>query len=49
MKELLNQLSGYNLWANQTILEAIYQLPEEKQMKEMVSSFSSIYKTIVHM
>jgi uncharacterized damage-inducible protein DinB len=49
MKELLTQLSAYNIWANQLLLQLIYQLPEEKQKEEMPSSFKSLYKTLLHM
>lgn len=49
MKEILNHLSAYNFWANQLLLEAINQLPEEKQRQEVASSFSTVYKTVLHM
>lgn len=49
MKEILTQLSAYSIWANQLLLDAIYQLPEEKQKQEVASSFSSIYTTVLHM
>lgn len=49
MKELLQQLSAYNIWANQKILEAILALPEEKQKQELPSSFKNLYDTILHM
>jgi len=49
MKELLLQLSGYNTWANQQLLEFIQQLPPEKQTQTLASSFDSFLKTIVHM
>jgi len=49
MKELLQQLAGYNLWANQKILDVILSLPEEKQKAEMASSFKSLYNTVLHM
>ena len=49
MKELLQQLAAYNIWANQRILEIILALPEEKQKQEVTSSFSSLYKTVLHM
>lgn len=48
MKEILNQLSAYNFWANQLLLDVINQLPEEKQKQEVPSSFSSLYKTVLH-
>jgi uncharacterized damage-inducible protein DinB len=49
MKELLKQFAAYSIWANQRLTEVILSLPEEKQMAELPSSFSSIYKTILHM
>jgi uncharacterized damage-inducible protein DinB len=49
MKELLLQYSSYNIWANQSLLDSINLLPEEKQMQEVASSFSSLYKTVIHM
>jgi uncharacterized damage-inducible protein DinB len=49
MKELLVQLATYNVWASQKLLDIISALPEEKQQAEMPSSFSSLYKTVLHM
>ncbi|HUR66843.1 MAG TPA: DinB family protein [Chitinophagaceae bacterium] len=49
MKELLKQYAAYNIWASQKILELILSLPEEKQMTELPSSFTSLYKTVLHM
>jgi uncharacterized damage-inducible protein DinB len=49
MKEYLNQLAAYNLWANQQLAKAILALPEEKQQAEIPSSFTNIYKTLLHM
>ena len=49
MKELLQQLSGYSIWANRVLIEVINSLPEELQKKEIASSFSSLYKTLLHM
>lgn len=49
MKEVLTQLSAYSIWANQLLLDAINQLPEEKQKKEVPSSFKSLYATVLHM
>jgi uncharacterized damage-inducible protein DinB len=48
MKEILAQLSAYNLWANQLLLDTIYALPEEKQKQEIPSSFNSLFKTVLH-
>lgn len=49
MKELLAQFADYNIWASQKILEVINALPEEKQMAGVPSSFSSLYRTVLHM
>ncbi len=49
MKELLVQYAAYNIWANQLLLDVINVLPEEKQKQEIVSSFPSLYKTVLHM
>jgi uncharacterized damage-inducible protein DinB len=49
MKELLKQLASYNSWANQKLTELILSLPEEKQLAEVPSSFTSIFKTLLHM
>jgi uncharacterized damage-inducible protein DinB len=49
MKELLKQYAAYNIWASQRIMDIIIGLPEEKQLAEVPSSFSSLYKTVLHM
>src|SRR4051812_4465983 len=49
MKELFLQYAGFNVWANQLLLDAINALPEEKQKQEIESSFNSLYKTVLHM
>ncbi|HEY5463700.1 MAG TPA: DinB family protein [Hanamia sp.] len=49
MKQILQQYSAYNLWANTILLGRIAQLPGEIVHKEMGSSFGSIYKTFVHL
>jgi uncharacterized damage-inducible protein DinB len=49
MKEILTQLSAYHIWANQSLLDSINQLPEEKQKQEVPSSFKSLYTTLLHM
>jgi|SRR5215213_3296370 len=49
MKQILTELSAYNIWANQLLLDTINQLPEEKQKQELASSFKSLYKTVLHM
>lgn len=49
MKEILTQLSLYNAWANQLLLDTIVALPEEKQRQQVPSSFNSLFKTVLHM
>ena len=49
MKELLQQLAAYNFWANQKIISSIETVPEELTNHEIVSSFPSIHKTLMHM
>lgn len=49
MKEELVLLASYNAWANGLLLETINALPEEKQLQEVVSSFPSLYHTVLHM
>ncbi len=49
MKQLLQQYAAYNVWANKRITERIAQLPEEIIYKETLSSFPSLYKTVVHL
>lgn len=49
MKELLKQYATYNIWATRRILDIILAMPEEKQMTELASSFTSLFKTVLHM
>jgi uncharacterized damage-inducible protein DinB len=49
MKELILQLSGYHTWANQQLIDIIQQLPGEKQMQTVASSFDSLLKTVIHL
>jgi uncharacterized damage-inducible protein DinB len=49
MKELLLQLAGYHVWANELLFHAIAQLPADKHRQEIASSFPSLYKTVLHM
>lgn len=49
MKEVLQPYAAYNYWANQRITAALLSLPPEKHLEEMPSSFSSIYRTLLHM
>jgi uncharacterized damage-inducible protein DinB len=49
MKELLQQYAAFNVWATQKITDVILQLPEEKINTEIISSFPSMYKTVLHL
>ncbi|MBL0355722.1 MAG: DinB family protein [Chitinophagaceae bacterium] len=49
MKELLTQYASFNVWAHQKMLETISTLNDEQIHKEIVSSFPSIYKTVLHL
>ena len=49
MKELLQQFSAYNIWANNLLLNVILNLSEEQQHKQIPSSFDSLYKTVLHL
>lgn len=48
MKELLQQYAAYNAWANQKIIDCISNLPDEVIHREINSSFTSVYKTLLH-
>ncbi len=49
MKQLLQQCAAYTIWANQKMFDCINNLSEEQISREMVSSFPSLRKTIIHM
>ena len=49
MKKMLAQYAAYNLWANNRIIEVINNLTDEQIDKELVSSFTSIKKTLLHL
>lgn len=49
MKKILEQFAAYNYWANQRITDAANNLTDEQLHKEITSSFSSIYKTLLHL
>ena len=49
MKKLLAQYAAYNVWANQRITDCINNLPDDQINKEIVSSFPSLYKTMLHL
>ena len=49
MKKLFEQYAAYNLLANQRVCEVINNLPDEKINAEIISSFNSLYKTLMHL
>jgi uncharacterized damage-inducible protein DinB len=49
MKEILEQLAAYNVWANGKFAELIQSLPEEVLQQTIPSSFSTIHSTLMHM
>jgi len=49
MKPILLQYAAYNIWANRKIIECINNLSDDQINREISSSFSSIYKTVLHM
>ena len=49
MKKVFVQYAAYNVWANQRIAECITKLSEEQVNRVLVSSFTSIYATILHL
>ncbi len=48
MKQLLTSFAAYDYWANEILLTSILDLSEEQQNREIVSSFSSLQKTCLH-
>jgi uncharacterized damage-inducible protein DinB len=49
MKEIFLQYAVFNQWANTLLLNTIAGLTPEQQHTEVQSSFSSLYKTALHM
>jgi uncharacterized damage-inducible protein DinB len=49
MKKILEQFAAYNYWANMRITDAVNNLTDEQLHREITSSFSSIYKTLLHL
>lgn len=49
MKQLLVQYARYNWWANKKISETIAALSREQQHQKIVSSFDSIFNTMLHL
>ncbi len=49
MKETLFKYARYNFWANEKLVQTIITKAPELLDKEIISSFNSIRKTILHM
>lgn len=48
MKKLFEQYAAYNVWANHKIIFLMEQLEENLWYKQVPSSFSSLFKTVLH-
>ena len=48
MKQLLASFTQYEYWANERLFQVIRTLTEEQQQQEIISSFSSVHKTCLH-
>lgn len=48
MKQILLSYTAYETWANEQLLNVAVQLSPEEQNREIVSSFSSLHKTFLH-
>ena len=46
---MLVQYAAYNLWANSRLIEVINNLTDEQIDREIISSFTSIKKTVLHL
>src|SRR4051794_38396210 len=49
MKPILLQYASYNIWANRKVIDCINNLSDDQINREIGSSFSSIYKTVLHL
>ena len=49
MKQLMEQYTAYNYWANEQLIRRIVTLPEKAIQQTVVSSFSSLFLTLLHM
>ncbi|MBL7741036.1 MAG: DinB family protein [Chitinophagaceae bacterium] len=47
-KEYFTLLADFNIWANNIVCNWLEQLNEEQWSKEIVSSFSSVRETVLH-
>jgi uncharacterized damage-inducible protein DinB len=49
MKEILDQYTAYNFWANKTITDLILTLDAAKHQHPLESSFPTLHATVLHM
>lgn len=49
MKQIFEHYAKYNLWANQRMIDTILPLPEEMVKRKVLSSFSSLQLTLLHL
>lgn len=49
MKKFIEEYAAFNVWANDRICSAMESLSDEQMNHEIVSSFSSIRKTVLHL
>jgi uncharacterized damage-inducible protein DinB len=49
MKELLDQYTAYNFWANKTITDLILTLDAAQHQHQLESSFPTLHATVLHM
>lgn len=49
MKEILEELSTYNLWANQKLVDVLQATAEDIVHAVLPSSFQTIHSTLLHM
>ena len=48
MKTILTSFARYEYWANQRLLDLIWNMDAEQREHEIISSFPSIHKTCLH-
>lgn len=45
---MFQQYATYNIWASERLIDCIVALPDDWQVKEVPSSYSSLYGTLIH-
>lgn len=48
VKDMLQELAAYNVWATQKLIDVIFSLTPELQSREVISSFSGLQQTLMH-